>query len=62
MLRKENIVIPILDVTVIAQSIVGLRNNIKNALKWPMFNQGFAIIFIFIGFSTFLEILLLIVH
>ena len=39
MLSKENIVIPILDVTIIAQSVVGLRNNIKNALKWPMFNR-----------------------
>ena len=39
MLSEENIVIPILDVTVIAQSVVGLRNNIKNVLKWPMFNR-----------------------
>ena len=39
MLNKENIVIPILDVTVIAQSEVGLRNNIKNVRKWPMFNR-----------------------
>ena len=33
MLSKENIVIPILDVTVIAQFVVELRNNIQNALK-----------------------------
>ena len=39
MLSKENIVISIPDVTVIAQSVEGLRSNIKNALKWPMFNQ-----------------------
>ena len=39
MLSKENIMIPILDVTVIAQYVVGLCNNIENAIKWPMFKR-----------------------
>ena len=44
MLSKENIIISILDVTIIVQYVVGLHNNIKNALKWLMFNQFFLLI------------------